>query len=146
MKFLWIALAALAALVAIVWIAGAMLPVKHVATRRARFRQTPQAVWSAIAREKTFREDDVDYEVTRSEPPRVLETRIAQKDLPYGGSWLYEITPGPDATELRITENGEVYNPAFRLISRFIMGHTATIDKTLHALGNKFGESITVED
>jgi hypothetical protein len=32
-------------------------------------------------------------------------------------------------TELTITENGEVYNPLFRFVSRFIMGHAATIEK-----------------
>ena len=34
-----------------------------------------------------------------------------------------------------ITENGEVYNPLFRFMSRFVFGHTATIDKYLEDLG-----------
>jgi hypothetical protein len=37
-------------------------------------------------------------------------------------------------SELRITEEGEVYNPIFRFVSRFIMGHTATIDSYLSAV------------
>jgi hypothetical protein len=36
---------------------------------------------------------------------------------------------------LRITEDGEVYNPVFRFVSRFVMGHTATMDKYLADVG-----------
>jgi hypothetical protein len=146
MKWIWIALIGIAAIVALVAAWGAMLPVSHVASRRARFKQPPVTVWSAIDRQKTFHEDDVNYEVIRSDPPRLLETRIADKNLPYGGSWTYEISPASDGSELRITEHGEVYNPIFRFVSRFVMGHTATIDKSLRDLGKKFGEQSSVED
>ena len=146
MKWVWVVLIGIAALVVIVAACGAMLPVNHFASRRARFKRPPAAMWAAINREKTFREDDVNYEVTRSEAPRLLETRITDKNLPYGGSWTYEIAPATDGSELRITEHGEVYNPIFRFVSRFIVGHTATIDKTLRALGKKFGEQVQAED
>ena len=146
MKWVWIALLGIAAIVAIIAGCGAMLPVSHIASRRARFNQPPAAIWAAIHREKTFREDGVNYEVTRSEPPRLLETRIADQNLPYGGTWLYEISPAADGAVLRITENGNVYNPIFRFVSRFIMGHTAAIDKSLNDLGKKFGEQLRVEN
>jgi hypothetical protein len=146
MKWVWITLLAVAALIAIVAAVGATLPVSHVATRRARFKQSPAAIWAAIDREKTFREDGVNYEVTRSEAPRLLETRIADQNLPYGGSWTYEIAPAADGTDLRITERGDVYNPIFRFVSRFILGQTATIEKSLTGLGKKFGEQVRVED
>src|SRR5436190_23554447 len=48
MKWLWIILGTLAALVALVAIIGAVLPVKHVATKRARFGQPAEALWAAI--------------------------------------------------------------------------------------------------
>jgi hypothetical protein len=146
MKWIWIILLSVAALVAIAAACGAMLPVSHVASRRARFKHTPAAIWAAIDREKTFREDGVNYEVTRSEPPRLLETRITDQNLPYGGSWRYEITPTPEGSDLRITEHGDVYNPIFRFVSRFIMGHTATIEKSLTGLGKKFSEQVRVEN
>jgi len=148
MKWLWIVLGSLAAIVALIAITGAMLPVSHVAARRARFRQTPAAVWSAISRDgqKTFREDDVNYEVLDAVPERRLVTRIADRNLPYGGTWTYEIEAAPGGSDLHITERGEVYNPIFRFISRFVMGHTATIDNSLRALGKRFGENIQIED
>lgn len=42
---------------------------------------------------------------------------------------------------LTITENGEVHNPLFRFVSRFIMGYAATIDACLKALRAKLGEA-----
>lgn len=146
MKWIWIVGAGIAAMIAIVAACGAMLPVSHTASRRARFRKPPETVWAAIDRPRTFQEDGVDYEVTRSEPPRLLETRIASRNLPYGGRWTQEISPTPEGCELRITERGEVYNPIFRFLSRFVMGHTATIEKSFEALGRKLNQQIQVEE
>lgn len=43
------------------------------------------------------------------------------------------------ATELTVIEDGEVYNPLFRFVSRLIIGHTATIDVYLAALHKRLG-------
>jgi hypothetical protein len=148
MKWVWIILGSLAAIVALMATSGALLPVSHVAARRARFRQGPAAIWTAISRngEKTFREDDVNYEVLAAVPERRFVTRIADRNLPYGGTWVYTIDPEPGGSFLEIEERGEVYNPIFRFISRFVMGHTATIDTSLRALAKRFGERIVIED
>jgi hypothetical protein len=149
MKWLWVVLGSLAGLIALVVMVGAMLPVNHVASRRARFRETPEQIWPSLSPgvfQQRFRQDDVNYEVVESTPNRRLVTKIADKNLPYGGSWVYEIEPGPAGAILRITERGEVYNPFFRFVSRFVMGHTATIDGTLRALGKKFGEDVHIEN
>ena len=79
-------------------------------------------------------------------PERRMVTRIADKNPPYGGTWTYEIEPGDGSSALHITEHGEVYNPIFRFVSRFVMGHTATIDASLRALAKKFGEEVRIED
>jgi hypothetical protein len=50
---MWI-VGSLAAIVALVAIVGALLPKGHVATRAARFRQTPDAVWQAITGYEDF--------------------------------------------------------------------------------------------
>jgi hypothetical protein len=170
MKWLWIILGTLAALVALVAIIGAMLPVKHVATKRARFNQPPEALWAAIDGpqdwrpgfgkyevlperngHKVWREDlgqgePVMFERIAADPPRRLETKIISTGIPFGGAWVYELNPTPAGTDLRITENGEVYNIIFRFVSRFVMGHTSTIETTLRALGKKFGEQVTIEN
>jgi hypothetical protein len=146
MKWVFWILGSFIAVVALVAAAGAMLPVNHKATRRARFRRQPAEVWAAIAREKNFVEDGVPYEVVESEAPRKLVTRITDSKLPYGGTWTQEIESAPDGSWLRITEDGAVYNPIFRFVSRYIMGHTATIDGSLRTLAKKFGEDLHLED
>jgi uncharacterized protein YndB with AHSA1/START domain len=111
-----------------------------------------------------FREhgsDAVTYRVETSEPPRRRVVRIADASLPYGGTWTYEVTPaaaspaqdggigvradGAPLTQITITERGEVYNPIFRFMSRFVFSHHATIDAYLTALGKRVGESVTPE-
>lgn len=198
-------------LVAVVALIGMMLPQNHVAARMVRVRQTPEQVFAIISDvEKVptwradvtrveilpfengrmmFREhgsDAVTYRVEASEPPRRRVVRIADTNLPYGGTWTYDVMPvaspatpatrasslsatpsapsapsggagagagasagaGADAapfTQITITERGEVYNPIFRFMSRFVFSHHATIDAYLIALGKKVSESVTPE-
>jgi uncharacterized protein YndB with AHSA1/START domain len=74
----------------------------------------------------------------KMEPPSLLVARIADPKLPFGGTWTYRIAPDPRGSAVTITEDGEVYNPFFRFMSRFVFGHTATLDefvKNLEARG-----------
>jgi len=134
---------------AIIVLIGAALPKEHVASRRIVLNASPGDVFALIAgpsdwrglkyewltesplkwRETDSRGDRITYERVETIPPKRIVNRIADAKLPFGGSWTYEIAPGANGTELTITENGEVYNPLFRFVSRFIMGHTATIEK-----------------
>ena len=61
-------------------------------------------------------------------------TRIADPQLPFGGTWTQEIAPDAGGCVVTITENGEIYNPIFRFVSRFILGYTSSIDAYLKAL------------
>ena len=159
----------LVAVLLIVCAIGYMLPKSHVASASARFAASPDSLWTsltdvaafpkwrpALARvellpdengQRGWRElgnhDAVTYRVVESVPPRRLVTRIADKNLPFGGSWTYDLAPDGSGTRLTITENGEVYNPIFRFASRFIMGYTATMESMLRALGSKHGETVT---
>lgn len=158
-------------LVAVVAAIGMMLPQAHVAARQVRFTQAPERVFAVIsdfAQTPTWRtdvtrvemlppqdghtmfrehgQDPVTYRVEAIEPPRRLVVRIADTNLPYGGAWIYEVTPtGEGGAQVTITERGEVYNPIFRFVSRFVMSHHATIDAYLGALGKKLGEPVTPE-
>jgi uncharacterized protein YndB with AHSA1/START domain len=156
-RYLLITAAALGAIVLIVLLIGWTLPVNHSATGEATFKSSPDSLYQLItdvdrfpqwrssvksierlpdsAGKKRFREVGGDgtilYEVDSAVPGQRLVTRIADRSLPFGGSWTYELVPRGDSTTLRITEDGEVYNPVFRFVSRFIFGHTATIEKYL---------------
>lgn len=92
--------------------------------------------------------DVVNYEgeIVRAPQPGVpgrFISRIVSKDLPYGGEWIIDVSMNGDVSVVTVTENGEVYNPIFRFVSKYVMGHTATIDGYLRALGahGRGGES-----
>jgi hypothetical protein len=153
MKWLIYAGLAVAAVAAIVVLIGAMLPKEHVASGKMLVRATPGELFSLIAGPSgwrgvkyelltetplKWRETDANgaivYERVETIAPTRIVNRIADPKLPFGGRWTYEIAPGGSGSVLTITENGEVYNPIFRFVSRFIMGHTATIEKYLRDL------------
>ena len=163
------AIGVLVLIVVVVLLIGWSLPVSHQATREATYRATPAEVFSLITDVKAFPQwrpsvkqvevlppvegrsqfreigenGSILFQVDSSQPGQRLVTRIADRSLPFGGKWTYELTPRGDSTHLRITEDGEVYNPVFRFVSRFVMGHTATIDEYLKDVGRRFGDTGT---
>lgn len=172
MKWALLAIGILAALVAIVALIGVLLPKAHSATRSARFQQSPEAVWRAITDIEAFpswreglksverlpdrdgrpawRETDkhgqaISFEIIESDAPRKLVGRIAGPKLPFGGTWTYQVAPAAGGSVLTITENGEIYNPIFRFLARFVFGYTTTIETYLRSLGKKFGEDVKLE-
>jgi hypothetical protein len=60
--------------------------------------------------------------------------------------WIMDISPAPDGCRLNITERGEVYNPFFRFVSRFVLGYTNTMDTYLRNVAHKFGETAEPQD
>jgi uncharacterized protein YndB with AHSA1/START domain len=166
MKWIAIVAIALVALAAIVVVIGMLLPRDHTSTRSARIPAPPQAIWATITDPSQFtnwrhdvqrvellpatasgpswrehsRNGALTIVVDLAEPPNHLVTRIADNGLPFGGTWDYcVVLDGDSASRVTVVERGSVYNPAFRFVSRFIMGHTRTIDTYLRALGKKFG-------
>jgi uncharacterized protein YndB with AHSA1/START domain len=164
-KFVWISLAVLVLLVLIIVAIGYSLPVAHKASAEVSIKSTPDSVFALLTDVKgfttwrsgvqsaetlpstdgktRFREVSSDGTITflieSMDPPRRLVTRIDDKGLPFGGAWTYEVTPGADGrTTLRITEDGEVYNPVFRFVSRYLMGHDSTIKKYLSDVSKRF--------
>jgi uncharacterized protein YndB with AHSA1/START domain len=161
MKWLLIVAVSLAGLLMLIVVIGALLPQKHRVSRTIALHQPAETVWNLISGPPTWRADvknyqelpphdghrmwretdkhgqTITYEAVESVPSRRLVTRIADPKLPFGGAWTYELVPGDNASTLTITEDGEVYNPLFRFVSRFIIGHTATIDAYLKALQQK---------
>ena len=164
LKWILLVICLVLAVVGLIALLGSRLPVQHVASRTTEFQQSPQQVWDVIAGPPTWRPEvaryeivtpdpqrkwieygqhgqKMTYEVVEADPPHKLVTRIADPHLPFGGTWTYEITPLSNGSSLTITENGEVYNPVFRFIARYIQGYTTTIDAYLKALHAKLPTS-----
>lgn len=148
---------------------GSQLPAQHVAARSIFLRQPPQQVYAVVRDfsaapswrsdvkridvtrqlngQTHFREEGnngtVNYELAEDIPGERMVTRILDTDLGYSGKWTYVFTSENDGTRLTITEDGEVSNVMFRFMSRYVFGHTATLDQYLTSLAKKFGENAT---
>jgi len=157
-----IAAAAVAALI------GSRLPKNHTASRSILLHRSPKEVYDVVRDfgsapswrtgvksvevkaqpdgKVQFREvgsDTIEYAVDEDVPGQKLVTRILNTDLGYGGKWTYEFVPEGGGTRVKITEDGEVSNVLFRFMSRYVFGHTATINTYLTSLGKRLGEGVT---
>jgi hypothetical protein len=169
MKVVLIIVGMLALLILCVVVIGCLLPKRHVAARSAVFKTSPERLFTLIAgsqdwrpnvkscellvqdgkqfqRETSKHNETILYELQNSRPPLSIDRRIATENLPYGGTWGFVLTPEYGGTRVRITEDGEVYNPIFRFVSRFILGQTATQDAYLKAMGSATGEEVRPEN
>jgi hypothetical protein len=169
MKIALIVVGVLVLLVVCVVVTGSLLPKRHVASRSAVFKAAPERLFALIAGSQEWRPDvkayelitrdgkqfqretskhgeTILYELQNSKPAVAIERRIATENLPYAGAWSFALTPENGGTRVRITEDGEVYNPIFRFVSKFILGQTATQDAYLKAMGKVTGEEVRPED
>jgi hypothetical protein len=125
-------LAASALLIAVV---GLLLPREHVAPRSAVVPAPPDAVFALVAaRVEVSGRERVTFEIVERRSPDRLVTRIADPDLPFSGTWTFELAPEGPGTRVTITERGEIYNPVFRALARFAFGYTASMDACLSDL------------
>jgi hypothetical protein len=159
-------IAALILLVGIMALVGSQLPKTHVASRSIFLRKPPQEIyavvrdfgsapkWRADVKQMEveapqggpvyFREvgknGTVNYELVEDVPAQRMVTRIRDTDLGYSGQWTYTFAPENGGTRVAIREDGEVSNVLFRFMSRYIFGHTSTMDSYLRSLAKHFGE------
>ena len=168
MRWLLYTLLAIGGLVLIVAVIGWSLPKGHRASRTATYAAAPELVFDVLARVedypswrggvskveilpddgqgKRFREHGeygpITFRIEESVRPSRIRTRIADTSLAFGGTWTYELTRTPSGgTSLTITEDGEVYNPIFRFMSKFFFSQTASIEQMQRAIAVKLGES-----
>lgn len=154
MKIALIVVAVVILVIVAVVLIGYSLPVKHRAQADAQINAPPAQVFALITNieespswrtglksveilpspdgRRRFREvssnGTIPFVIEAAEPSRRLVSRIDDRSLPFGGTWTYELTPEDSTrTRLRITEDGEIYNPFFRFVSRFILGYDGGI-------------------
>jgi hypothetical protein len=168
MKFIVIGFGLLAVFLGSVFIVGLLLPRQHKASAVASYRTSAEHLYSLINGSQEWRPDinhsesftddsgrqwmressrdgsTIAYEVLERVSPTVLRRRIATKGLPYGGSWTYTLQHFDDHTDVQITEDGEIYNPVFRFVARFILGYNRSVDDYLKALGSATGQEVEI--
>ncbi len=150
MKWIIIVLVLLVLMVGIVYLMGSLMPVKHQSFVESELPITPEKLWKILTTHNEYRNwrrgikelkviddthwselnshgDTINYRADWIEPNKKLLTVITNNNLPYGGHWEFLFTRENDGCHLRITENGEVYNPIFRFMSKYVFGHDATL-------------------
>jgi len=169
-KILFIGISVLAGLIFLLVAVGMALPKAHTSSRSALFKSTPERLFALIDGPQTWRSNvrkyelvavpngsrrwretdshgqTVTYEAVERLPPNLLKTQIVTPDLPYSGTWTLSLAPEGGSTMLRITEQGEVYNPVFRFVSRFVIGQNRTIETYLRDLGTATGQEIKIRE
>lgn len=168
MKWIVITVVVFGAVVAVVALIGSRLPQSHRASVEQTLTAAPEAVWRTITDIDAFpswreglkrvqrlpdrdglpvwveegRSGKMTLAVERLEAPRLLIGRIADPGLPFGGTWTYEIAPASSGSRLRITEDGEIYNPVFRFMARYIFGYEGTIRSYMTSLQKRLGQEL----
>lgn len=168
MKWILIIVGVIAGLVALMAVVGALMPKGHIASRSTVINKPPDVLWQAMTDcaafpqwrpdiknvevlpdrdgHKVWREDGKNGKMTletiEASPPARLVLKIADPDLPFGGTWTYELQTNGAGCRVTITEEGEVYNPIFRFMGRVFFSPAATIESYLKALGKKYGEDV----
>jgi hypothetical protein len=173
MRWILLVVGGLVGLILLMTLIGACLPKDHVAVRTLTLPQAPEAVWQVVtdfaqqpkwfsevtraerlpdqngrARwRETFGGDmEATLEVIEEKPPQRMVRKIVGDDLPFGGQWEYDIKPHTNGSQITVTERGFVNNPFFRFMSRFVFGHTATIETYLKNLAAKFGAPAQISE
>jgi len=138
MKWVLLIAGGLVLIVAIVAVIGSLLPRDHTAGRTLTIRRSPPEVWPVLTR--TMNASSVPVDVLESDPPRRLVTRVNASEKMFGGTWTIAIAPAADGSTITVREDGWVANPIFRFVSRFVLGHHATMDGILKQVAKELGE------
>ncbi|MEX0891060.1 MAG: SRPBCC family protein [Gemmatimonadota bacterium] len=169
MKWLLYGLGSILGLFGLVVLTGLLLPAGHTAAVAGTYRASPEAVWHAVTdldglaawrpdvdRVERLGETDgllrwrehnqygaVTYQALEAVPGRRFAARIVDEDLPYGGTWTWLFEPAEGGTRLTIVEEGQVYNPIFRTLSRFVFGHHRTLEAYHELLATHLGQEVS---
>lgn len=171
-KVLLIFLAVLLLLILVVIGIGMLLPQSHVVARSMLLKQKREDVYALISNmkgapewrkdiemveevkdesgETLYREKSkhnvLTYRIVKREAPQKFATTIADKDAPFGGSWIFDLAEEGGGTRITITERGEVYSPVFRFMAKFVFGHHKTMEAYLTDLAKRFSEPAEVRE
>ena len=147
-----------AAVIAIAYIDGRTLPVNHTTTVTGTVAAPPAKVFALITNvtaAPTWRHavksvtvlppdngrdhwvEHLDYGqfmtflAVRTDPPTRRDVQLDDPHASYGGTWTYELSPGPSpsTTTLRITETGFINPPIYRFAMAHVFGPTRNLDQ-----------------
>lgn len=154
---LWV-VGAVAVSAALVYGVGMALPVEHLARAERAIAAAPDDVaarirdvrghaqWRKVGIEivaeapgrtsyrETSGDETINFELVEAPDARKFTSTILDKDLPFDGTWTITLSDTEGGTRVAIEERGRVKDALYRFFSRFVFGHTATMEAYLDAL------------
>jgi hypothetical protein len=100
----------------------------------------PTALW----RETDIHGNAITYRTTAyADGTKLARTINFVPGMPFGGTWTFAISPDEVSPRDRssgrsyvsISEDGQIYNPVFRFLARYVFGYTQGMDTYLDDLG-----------
>ena len=70
---------------------------------------------------------EIAFRTLEEKAPQHLVREIVGDNLPFGGTWTFDLTPDGTKTNLTLTEDGFIKPPLFRFIATYFIG----LDKTM---------------
>jgi uncharacterized protein YndB with AHSA1/START domain len=148
-----------------VYIDGSRLPVDHTVSVAGVVNAPPQKVfalitnvksapdWRPEVRSVTVLDQDqgrdhwvehlahgqfMTFLATKTDAPVLRVVTLDDPKASYGGTWTYELTPGPSpsATNLKITETGFIHPPLYRFVMYHVLGPTKNLNDYMHDIQN----------
>lgn len=151
---------------------GLLTPKSHVVTKTLKLKQKPEIIWQTIKdfqNQPSWRSElqtvermpdhngkEMWKEIYKNGDELLLETSedisqqclirtIADKSLPFSGTWEMTVRTEAEGSSLTITERGEIPNPFFRGIVKMFFGYEETVIHFETELAKKFGEVPVIE-
>ena len=165
LKFIALSLAAMGFLMAFVFVRGNMFDEEHRVQVRVRFVRPLNEVWKTLSdiKAQTDWNKSLDSVTLESENPEIwaenysgrvlrMETvervenqrlvrRLVGDDLPFGGTWTYELKNLGGETLLTLTEEGHIKNPMFRFRAHSVCGLNSSLKAAVEALETRLGKA-----
>jgi uncharacterized protein YndB with AHSA1/START domain len=150
---------------------GRSIPAHQTHTRSINLKQTPEAVFGLLtdlpnfpkwnrnmekieilppvdgkeATRQTFKGNMVMTIITsESTPPKHLVRSMGDSSGPFEGSWIYDITPTANGSQVTLTEQNTVNSVLFRLMLK-LFSPTQYMDQHLTDMAKNFGETAVVQ-
>jgi uncharacterized protein YndB with AHSA1/START domain len=170
MKIVWFILGGLACLIVLVALSvnlvGLFIPVNHQSSVSVILDADQKKVWTVITdyqslpswwstvksiekQEKDGKElwintdqhgQKVAFYTTEEEAPNKLVRTMLSDNLPFGGSWTYELVTQDGKTHLTITEKGFIRSAFIRTIAKLFMNDQETMQSYVTSLQKKLNQ------
>ncbi len=84
---------------------------------------------------------EIAFRTKEENAPSLLVREIVGDNLPFGGTWTFDLVEEGDHTRLTLTEDGVIRPPLFRAIARYFIG----LDRTMKNFATSLEKRLTAQ-